>query len=512
MVEQIAETDDDLTVKYLEGERDQRRRAESRSAPGSHRRQSHPGILRQLAAQQRRPAGSGCSDRLPAFTGGYPPGQWAPTPTPTKRLNARREDDAPLSALVFKIVTDPYVGRLAYFRVYSGTLTPGRDGVQLHQGPAASASAACCACTPTAAKISPKCWPAISALCLGLKETFTGDTLCDATNPIILENITFPNRSSPSPSSQRPPPTRTRWAKPAQALRRRSHLPGPLRRRDRADDHLRDGRAAPGSAGRPHAARIPRAGPCGQARRWPIANRSPARSRKPNVSYVKQTGGHGQYGHVVLALEPGEPGSGIVFENEIVGGVNPARIYPGGRKRRARGGRKRRDLAGYPVTDIKVSLFDGSYHEVDSNEMAFKMAGFDGLQRRRPKRRPSPAGADHEGGSGRPGRIPGRYHWPAERPARRDPGHGNAPRQCPGGASAWFPWQRCSDMPPICARPPRDVAFSRWNSIIMPGSQKAWPGQLLAADNQSRSNCFDKSLKKEIALMAKQKFERTSRT
>ncbi len=207
-----------------------------------------------------------------------------------------------------------------------------------------------------------------------MKESFTGDTLCDAANPILLENITFPE---PVISVAIEPKTTADQDKMAEALRKLSEEDPTFR--VRTDEET--GQTIISGMGELHLEVL--------VDRMLREFRVQARVGRPQVAYretitrpvekaeyryIKQTGGHGQYGHVVLEIEPGEPGSGIVFENDIIGGVIPREYIPAvekGVREAAEGG----VLAGYPVADVKVRLYDGSYHEVDSSEMAFKMAG-----------------------------------------------------------------------------------------------------------------------------------------
>ncbi len=207
----------------------------------------------------------------------------------------------------------------------------------------------------------------------GLKSAFTGDTLCDLSNQILLENITFPE---PVISVAIEPKTAADQDKMSEALRKLSEEDptfwvrsdqetgqtliwgmGELHLDIIVDRMLREFRVQ-ARVGRPQVAYR-------ESITQPV--------EKAEYRYVKQTGGRGMYGHVVLELQPGEPGSGIVFENDIVGGTIPREFISPiekGVREAAEGG----VIAGYPVTDIKVRLYDGSYHEVDSNEMAFKMA------------------------------------------------------------------------------------------------------------------------------------------
>lgn len=222
---------------------------------------------------------------------------------------------------------------------------------------------------------------------LGLKGSFTGDTLCDLANPILLENITFPE---PVISVSIEPKTTADQDKMAEALRKLSEEDPTFQVRSDEDT----GQTIIRGMGELHLEVL--------VDRMLREFRVQARVGRPQVAYresitravdkveyryVKQTGGHGQYGHVVLGLEPGEPGTGIVFENQIVGGTIPKEYIPGvekGVREAAAGG----VVAGYPVTDVKIRLYDGSYHEVDSSEMAFKMAGSmafkEGIQRAGP--------------------------------------------------------------------------------------------------------------------------------
>jgi elongation factor G len=207
-----------------------------------------------------------------------------------------------------------------------------------------------------------------------MKETFTGDTICDTGNPILLENITFP---APVIFVAIEPKTTADQDKMGEALRKLSEEDptfvvhtdeetgqtiiagmGELHLEVLVDRMLREFKVQ-ARVGRPQVA----------------YRESITRTvEKADYRYVKQTGGHGQYGHVVLEIAPGEASSGVVFENDIVGGKIPREYIPAvekGVREAAEGG----ILAGFQVVDVKVRLYDGSYHEVDSNEMAFKMAG-----------------------------------------------------------------------------------------------------------------------------------------
>lgn len=372
MVEQIAETDDELTLKFLEGE-------------GITVDELKAGLRAAVLAGRATPVFCGSSLRnkgvqliLDAVI------DYLPSPVevpPVVGIDPRTEvevirgpeDDSPLSALVFKIVTDPYVGRLAYIRVYSGKLVQGTMVYNSTKDRRERIGRLIRMYADRREDISEVMAGDIGAV-LGMKESFTGDTLSDATQPVLLENITFPE---PVISVSIEPKTTADQDKMSEALRKLSEEDPTFRVRSDEDTGqtiiqgmgelhlevlvdrmLREFRVQ-GRVGRPQVAYR-------ESITRPIM--------KAEHRYVKQTGGRGQYGHVVLEMEPGEPGSGILFENDIVGGVIPREYIPGVEK----GVREAADsgiLAGYPVTDIKVRLYDGSFHEVDSSEMAFKMAG-----------------------------------------------------------------------------------------------------------------------------------------
>jgi elongation factor G len=293
------------------------------------------------------------------------------------------EDDAPMCALVFKIVTDPYVGRLAYLRVYSGKITNSSMVYNSSKNRRERIGRLLRMYADRREDIDEVLAGDIGAV-LGLKESFTGDTLCDAANPVLLETISFPE---PVIYVAIEPKTTVDQDKMGEALRKLAEEDPTFK--VRTDEET--GQTIIAGMGELHLDII--------VDRMVREFRVQARVGKPQVAYresitrpvekvdfryVKQSGGRGQYGHVVFELEPGEPGSGIVFENDIVGGVIPKEYISAiekGVREAAEGG----VIAGYPVVDIYVRLYDGSYHEVDSNEMAFKMAasmGFkEGVQR-----------------------------------------------------------------------------------------------------------------------------------
>jgi elongation factor G len=372
LVEQIAETDEELTLQYLEGEdisTDELKAALRRAVL---RNEVNPifcgSSLRNKGVQ---PLLDAVIDFLPS-PDDIPPVRGI-DPRKENEVERSAEDDAPLSALVFKIVTDPYVGRLAYVRVYSGKLSQGVMVYNSTKDRRERVGRLLRMYADRREDISEVMAGDIGAV-LGLKDSFTGDTISEATNPIILENITFPE---PVISVAIEPKTVADQNKMADSLRKLSEEDPTFR--VRTDDDT--GQTIISGMGELHLEIL--------VDRMLREFRVQARVGKPQVAYresisrkvekaeqryVRQTGGRGQYGHVVLELTPGEPGSGIVFVNDIIGGIIPKEYVPGiekGIREAAEGG----VLAGYPVTDVHVRLYDGSFHEVDSSEMAFKVAG-----------------------------------------------------------------------------------------------------------------------------------------
>jgi elongation factor G len=373
MVEQICETDDDLTHQYLEGKTpatDELRRAlRAATIAGKATPVLCGSSLRNKGVQ---PLLDGVIDYLPS-PADVPPVIGTKPGEPETQLTRPAEDTAPLSALVFKIVSDPYVGRLAYFRVYSGTITQGSMVYNSTKSKRERVGRLIRMYADRREDITEVVAGDIAAV-LGMKETFTGDTLSDASNPIRLETISFPE---PVVFLAIEPKSTVDQDRMGEALRKLAEEDptfrvsgdentgqtvisgmGELHLEVLVDRMLREFKVQ-AKIGRPRV-----------AYRESISRPVP----KSEYRYIKQTGGHGQYGHVVLRLEPGAPSSGVVFENKVVGGKIPKEFIPAvekGVREAAEGG----VLAGYPVTDVAVYLTDGSSHDVDSSEMAFKMAG-----------------------------------------------------------------------------------------------------------------------------------------
>ncbi len=371
MVEQIAELDDELTMLYLEGEdisEEALRKALRAATIAGKATPVYCGTsLRNKGVQ---PLLDAVVDFLPS-PADIPPVRGT-HPKTEEEVERPPADDAPTAALVFKIVTDPYVGRLAYFRVYSGVITKGATVYNATKGKRERIGRLIRMYADRREDITEVRAGDIAAV-LGFRDTFTGDTLCDAANPIVLESITFPE---PVISIALEPKTKADQSKMAEALRKLAEEDPTFR--VRTDENT--GQTIVSGMGELHLEVLvdrmlrefrvqARVGRPQVAYRETITREVP----KVDLRYAKQTGGRGQYGHVVLEMTPAEPGTGITFENAIVGGAIPREYIPAVEK----GIREAADagvLAGYPVVDIAVRLYDGSYHEVDSSEMAFKMA------------------------------------------------------------------------------------------------------------------------------------------
>jgi elongation factor G len=384
MVESIAELDDDLTVKYLEGEEitNEELKAALRKATLENKAFAvYCGSS--LKNKGVQPVIDGVVDFLPSPLD-IPPVKGT-HPKTEETIERHADVDEPMSALVFKIVTDPYVGRLAYFRVYSGSITSSSSVFNSSKRSRERIGRLIRMYADRREEVDEIKAGNIGAV-LGLKNTFTGDTLCNEGQQIVLESITFPD---PVISIAIEPKTTADQDKMAEALRRLAEEDptfqvrvdqetgqtiisgmGELHLEILVDRMLREFKVQ-ANVGRPRVAYR-------ETITQPVDN--------VNYRYVKQTGGRGQYGHVIISMEPGKPGSGITFENEIYGGSIPREYIPAvekGVREAAEGG----VVAGYPVVDIHVTLLDGSYHEVDSSEMAFKLAATmafkEGLQRGR---------------------------------------------------------------------------------------------------------------------------------
>ncbi len=288
------------------------------------------------------------------------------------------DDEAPVGAIVFKIVADPYVGRLSYFRVYSGVVRQGQALLNPVKGKKERIGRLIRMYADRRDDVTEVHAGDIAAV-IGLKESFTGDTLCDPSKPVVLESISFPE---PVISVAVEPKTVADQEKMGLALQKLAEEDPTFQ--VRSDETT--GQTIISGMGELHLAiivdRLLREfrvkANVGKER---VAYKETIKNgiEKHSFKYAKQSGGHGQYGHVVFAIEPIESTLGIVFENKIIGGAIPKEYIPAVEKG-VREAAESGVLAGYPMTGIKVELIDGSYHEVDSSEMAFKMAGSIGFK------------------------------------------------------------------------------------------------------------------------------------
>ncbi|MGA9349490.1 MAG: elongation factor G [Anaerolineae bacterium] len=371
LVEKVAETDEGLTIKYLQGEEitaEELRRALRQATLNGK-------LVPILCGSALR--NKGVQPMLDAVV------DYLPSPLdipPIVGINPKTEaqesrpadEEAPLAALVFKIVTDPYVGRLAYFRVYSGKVKAGQAVRNANKNSKERIGRLLRMYANRREEIDEVLAGDIGAT-LGLKDTLTGETLCDFNRPIVLESIKFPE---PVISVAIEPRTEADQDKMSEALNRLAEEDptfkvkidedtgqtiisgmGELHLEVLVERMLREFKVRAG-VGRPQVA----------------YKETITRPVRAEGRFVRQTGGRGHYGHVWLELEPLEKGGGFEFENKLVGGVIPKQFIPSVE----RGVREALDsgvLGGYPLVDLKATLVDGSYHEVDSSDVDFKIAG-----------------------------------------------------------------------------------------------------------------------------------------
>jgi len=293
-------------------------------------------------------------------------------PKTEESVECPSDPSAPFAALAFKIVTDPYVGRLAYIRVYSGAIKTGSNTFNATNGKKERVGRLLQMHANQRQEIDTLSAGDIGAV-LGFKQTFTGDTLSDPSRQVVLEAIRFPE---PVISVAIEPKTKADQDKMSGALKKLAEEDptfqvrvdentgqtlisgmGELHLEVLVDRMLREFRVV-AKVGRPQVA----------------YRETITRSARAQGRFVRQTGGRGQFGDVVLEVEPLAKGTGFQFENEIVGGAIPKEFIPAV-KQGVVGALESGVLAGYPMVDLKVMLVDGSYHEVDSSELAFKIAG-----------------------------------------------------------------------------------------------------------------------------------------
>ena len=370
MVEAVAETDEELMMKYLEGEEITVEELKTAIRKATIACEMNP-VFCGTAYRNKgvQPLIDAIIDYLPA-----------PTDIPSikgiledgEESERHASDEEPFSALAFKIMTDPFVGKLAFFRVYSGTLESGSYVLNATKNKRERIGRILQMHANTRTEIT-EVYAGDIAAAVGLKDTTTGDTLCDPAAPIILESMEFPE---PVISVAIEPASKAAQEKMGIALQK-------LAEEDptftvKTDEET--GQTIISGMGELHLDII--------VDRLLREFKVEAKVGNPQVAYretitqpvdveykyQKQSGGRGQYGHVKIRVNPTEPGEGYKFENKTVGGSVP-KEYVGPTDMGIQGAMQSGIVAGYPVVDVAVELYDGSYHEVDSSEMAFKMAG-----------------------------------------------------------------------------------------------------------------------------------------
>ena len=371
MLDTIAETDDELMMKYLEGEEltEEEIKAALRKATvectlcpvvcgSSYKDKGIQPMLDAVVDYMPSPLD------IPAIKGINPD---------TNEEDHREADDSePFAALAFKIMADPFVGKLAFFRVYSGTLNAGSYVFNSTKGKKERIGRILQMHANNRKEIE-VVYSGDIAAAVGLKDTTTGDTLCDENHPIILESMEFPD---PVISVAIEPKTKADQEKMGIALQKLAEEDPTFRVRTDAET----GQTIISGMGELHldiiVDRMKREFKVDcQVGKPQVAYRETIRKTvKAEGKFVRQSGGKGQYGHCWLELIPQDPGTGFSFESQIVGGVIP-KEYIGPIENGVKEAMENGVVAGYPMVDIKAVVYDGSYHEVDSSEMAFKVAG-----------------------------------------------------------------------------------------------------------------------------------------
>ncbi|QQY79417.1 translation elongation factor 2 (EF-2/EF-G) [Keratinibaculum paraultunense] len=371
LLENIAEYDEELMIKYLEGEEITPEEITRAIRKATIKTEITPVLCGSSYKNKGvQPLLDAIVDYMPSPLD-IPPVKGVSVDS-DEELERISSDDEPFSALAFKIVTDPYVGKLAYFRVYSGTLKAGSYVYNSTKGKRERVGRILLMHANKREEVD-EVYAGDIAAAVGLKDTATGDTLCDEKNPIVLETMEFPE---PVIEVAIEPKTKASQEKMSTALAKLAEEDptfrtstneetgqiliagmGELHLEIIVDRLLREFKVE-ANVGNPQVA-------------YKESITVPAEA---DTKYVRQSGGRGQYGHVKIKIEPQEPGAGYEFVNKIVGGAIPKEFIPAvdaGIQEAMQSG----ILGGYPVVDVKVTLFDGSYHEVDSSEMAFKIAG-----------------------------------------------------------------------------------------------------------------------------------------
>jgi elongation factor G len=371
LVEAVAELDEEMMMKYLEGEEITKEELKAGIRQGTCNVEFYPvtcgSAFKNKGVQLMLDA---VLDYLPSPVD--VPAIKGTLPDSEEEVTRESSDEAPFSALAFKVMTDPYVGKLTFFRVYSGTLNSGSYVQNSTKGKRERVGRILQMHANSREEIS-IVYAGDIAAAVGLKDTTTGDTLCDEKNLVILESMVFPE---PVISLSIEPKSKADQDKMGMALSKLAEEDPTFRTETNEEtgqtiiagmgelhldilvDRMRREFKVEANVGAPQ-----------------VAYRETIRqAAKVEGKFVRQSGGRGQYGHVWVEFEPGEEGSGFVFENKIVGGAVPREYIPAvqaGIEESMKNGM----LAGFPLLDLKARIVDGSYHDVDSNEMAFKIAG-----------------------------------------------------------------------------------------------------------------------------------------
>jgi elongation factor G len=371
MIEKVAEFDDELMEKYLEGQDLSITDIKKAIRKGTITNAIYPTLCGTALQNKGVQLMLDCVAEylpspldIPAITG--------TNPDTEKEEERPADDDKPFAALAFKIATDPFVGKVCFFRVYSGSLQAGSYVLNASSGKKERIGRILQMHANSREEIKEVHAGDIAAT-VGLKATTTGNTLCDQAHPIILESIEFPE---PVISIAIEPKTKSDQEKMGVALQKLAEEDPTFRARTDQEtgqviisgmgelhleiivDRMKREFSVEANVGKPQV-----------AYRETIQNEV-----KVEEKYSKQSGGRGQYGHVLMRIMPQEPGKGFEFVDKITGGKIPKEYIPAVGKGISEA-MTRGVIAGYPMVDIKVELYDGSYHDVDSNEMAFKIAG-----------------------------------------------------------------------------------------------------------------------------------------
>jgi elongation factor G len=383
LIEKVSEADDKLLEKYLHGEEIseeeikaalRKRVITSVHTSGDKAEPAFVPVICGSAFKNKgvQPLLDAVVDYLPSPVDVPAIKGFDPNKGPDTIVERPASDDAPFSALAFKIMTDPFVGQLTFIRVYSGVLTSGATVYNATKQKSERIGRLLKMHANKREEIK-EVYSGDIAAAVGLKTVSTGDTICDEKKPVVLESMDFPE---PVISLAIEPKTKADQEKLGAGMQKLMAEDPTFRvKTDQQTgevviagmgelhleiivDRLKREFNVAASVGRPQVA----------------YKETLTRPADGEMKYAKQTGGRGQYGHVKIHLFPGEPGTGFVFENEISGGAIPKEyikpVEEGIKEALTRG-----VLAGYPVDDVRIELYDGSYHEVDSSEMAFKIAG-----------------------------------------------------------------------------------------------------------------------------------------